>query len=365
MQKYLFVFLFLFISRAFSQNFDSLLLYAVKVSTDTAKVNLFYSEGFEKRNRHPQYAYNCARQAEFFGQQAKSNKHLAKAYNLLGILFYKKGDLKTALDYHQKALSLREIENDEYGITLSEINIGNILSDLQKYELAELSYARALQINSKLGTLKQCGNCYINLGVLKMSQAQPDEAEKNFYEAFKIAKSIVDYELEALALNNLSYISILKGNYEVAVSKCFDALKAKDIMDNEVEKTDSYLNLAKAFFYLKDFKNMNFYLAKADSFWRAYNYTEAQFEYYRLVSEIYEYNKNHEAALTAFKRFTELKDSLLTEKQLLAASYNFTDYDSKELSAKEKQSFRFPYLMLFVLVFGSGFLFYVVMRNKK
>ncbi|MBL7917584.1 MAG: tetratricopeptide repeat protein [Bacteroidia bacterium] len=345
-----------------AQNFDSLLFVSIKINADTEKVNLFYSEGFEKRNKIPQYSYNCARQAEHFALQSKSQKHIAKAYNLLGILFYKKGDLKTALNFHQKALAIREELKDEYGIALSETNLGNIYSDLKNYEAAELSYLNALQINSKIANEKQCGNCYINLGVLKIAQNKIEEAEKYFYNAYKIAKNIVDYEIEAMALNNLSYINITKGNYEVAISNCYDALKAKDIMENEFEKTDSYLNLAKAFYYLKDFANSKYYLAKADSFCTAYDYTEARYQLYKLQSEIFEGEKNYEMALYAFKRFTQLKDSIETVNKSIENDYTFSD---KEIISSPKESFQFPYLMLSLLIGGSIFIMFYIFKFKK
>jgi len=346
-----------------SQNFDSLVFYSIKINSDTAKVNLFYAEGFEKRMKNPQYSYNCARQAEYFASHANSPRHIAKAYNLLGILFYKKGDLKTALGYHQKALQLRESIRDEKGIALSETNIGNILSDLQKTELAEISYLRALQLNSKLNDTKQCGNCYINLGVLKVSVKEMEAAEKYFYEAFKIAKTTVDYELEALALNNLSYINIHKGNYEIAISNCFDALKAKEIMENEFEKTDSYLNLAKAYFYLNDKNNYEYYLNRADSFCKAYDYTEARYELYRLKAEILEKEKRFEEALKMYKMSVVLKDSMEMDNKMLAAEYNFLE--DRKADEEMRKPFQFPFFMLALILFGSIAIAYFIFKFKK
>ena len=69
-------------------------------------------------------------------------------------------------------------------------------------------------------------------------------------EAYKLSLNYRPYNYESL--NNLAVISIEKKDYESAVGNCLDALKVKDIMGNEIEKTDSYINLAKAYFYLND-----------------------------------------------------------------------------------------------------------------
>lgn len=346
-----------------SQNFDSLLYASIKIDQDTEKVNLFYTEGFAGRLSSPQYAYYCAKQAEYFGDQSKSPKHLAKAYNLMGVLFYRKGNLKNALNYHEKALELRESINDEYGIALSETNLGNIYTNLHKNELAEKSYLRALQLNNKIGNEKQCGNCYINLGVLKVSENKLEESEKYFYSALKIAKSIMDYELEALCLNNLAVINIEKKDYESAVGNCLDALKVKDIMGNEIEKTDSYINLAKAYFYLNDDANSNLFLNKADSFCSAYNYTEARSALLQLRSKIYEITQKYELALVTYKDYVHLKDSMESANKELANEYNFIEDDKAQIVLGEP--FHFPYLMLLVLVVFGFLGTYFIYSNKR
>ncbi len=258
-----------------SQSIDSLIRISFHSDSDTEKVNLFYNEGFSNRLRSPQYSYECAKQAEYFGARSGSLKHSAKANNLLGVLYYRKGDLKRALDYHQKALEARENSNDEQGIAFSETNLGNIYTDLKKYELAEKCYLRALQLNGKLGNDIQSGSCYINLGVLKIGEGKLKDAETYFYNAYKLAKRLMDYELEALCLNNLSVINIETKNYESAIGNCMDALKLKEIIGNEMDKTDSYINLAKSYHFMNDTINCNMYLIIAVSCCKVFDYPDS------------------------------------------------------------------------------------------
>ena len=345
------------------QNFDSLVHVSLKLSSDTEKVNFFYKEGFENRLRSPQYSYNCAKQAEYFGLQSRSEKHLAKAYNLMGVLFYRKGDLKKALEFHQKALEIRQAIRDEVGIALSETNLGNIYSDLQKNEMAEKSYLSALQINNKLGNDKQTGNCYINIGVLKIAENKMDEAEKYFLNAYKIAKTIMDYELEAMCLNNLAVINIEKNNFEPAIGNSLDALKVKEIMGNEIEKADSYINLAKAYFKLGDQKNSDYYLNKADSLCAVYNYMEAKRELLKLRSDIYAANKKYDLAFNTYKSYIHLRDSINYENKMLAQEYNFVEERSE--TTRSTEAFKFPYPLLLTLFALSVFIIYYVFKNKK
>ncbi len=362
MRKHFFPLFLLIVIRAGAQNFDSLVYASVKLATDTERVNVFYKEGFKARVFAPQYAYNCAKQAEFFAQQSSSQKHLAKAYNLIGVLYYRKGDLKKALNFHLKALEIREHIEDKGGIAISETNLGNVYSDLHKTSMAEQSYLHALQLNTELGNDRQTGNCYINLGVLKMDAKKPLEAEKYFVGAYKISKSIMDYDLEAMCLNNLAVINIENKNYEVAIGNCLDALKAKEITDNEMDKTDSYINLARAYFRLNDQKNWEYYIAKADSLCSVFNYTDARVKLLALKSGVNE-GKDPVQALYYYKAYLTLKDSVEKENKLIVMSNDFND-EKVELP-KPVHTFNFPYLMLITLSLVCFVILFIIYRNKR
>lgn len=346
-----------------SQNFDSLLYVSVKLGHYTDRVNLFYEQGFSLRYKLPQFSYDCAKQAEYFAQHSRSVKHMAKADNLLGILFYRKGDLKKALDYHLKALEGRESINDEQGIAFSETNLGNIYTDLGKFTQAEQSYLHALQLNSKLGNEKQSGNCYVNLGVLKTNTNAPDEAERYFYNAFKIAKNTIDYELEALCLNNLAVINLQRKEFEAAVSNCMDALKVKDIMGNDMEKTDSYINLANAYFHLKQKENSDYYLAKADSMCGIFDYPEAKAELLKLKSLIYEAYGEFNTALKNYKTYIHLRDSLMEANSEIIRAELFSE--NSDIKTQTKEPFSFPYLMLISLLSISVFIVFILFKQKR
>jgi tetratricopeptide (TPR) repeat protein len=362
MRKHFFPLFLLICIASTAQNFDSLVFASVKLDTDTQRVNIFYKEGFKARVFAPQYAYNCAKQAEFFAQRSGSQKHLAKACNLLGVLYYRKGDLKKALNFHLKALDIREHMDDKAGIAISETNLGNVYSDLHKTHMAEQSYLHALQINTELGSEKQTGNCYINLGVLKMDNKKPLEAENYFLSAYKIAKSLMDYDLEALCLNDLAVINIENKNYEVAIGNCLDALKAKDITDNEMDKTDSYINLARAYFRLNDQKNCEYFIAKADSLCSVFDYVDARMKLLLLRSGVNE-GKDPVQALYFYKAYLTLKDSVEKENRLTVMSNDFND-EKVELP-KPQHEFNFPYLMLVTLSLICFAVLFIIYRNKR
>jgi tetratricopeptide (TPR) repeat protein len=339
----------LILLNAKAQNFDSLLLAVKLLPHDTDRINVFYSEGFNKRASNPQFSFQCARQAEQIAQKVSLPFYIAKASNLLGVLFYRKSDLATALSYHKKALGLRTIINDKRGIAISNINLGNIYTDLNKTDLAQLAYQESLRHFNEIGDSKQCGNCLLNLGVLYMGVQKNELAKNYFLSAIQNAQQRNDYEMEATSLNNLAVININKGAYEEAIGNCMNSIKLKDMMENEVEKADSYLNLAIAYYKLNEKKFFQYFLDRADSLIDQFDYSAARLHSLKLKTDCYKEAKNYELAFHSITNYMLLNDSLRKVNENLTLANNFLEIVQKS-GGKEKEGFQFPFIYLNILL---------------
>ncbi|MGE0566923.1 MAG: tetratricopeptide repeat protein [Bacteroidia bacterium] len=355
-------FLFLLPAICISQNFDSICRVIKKTKNDTEQVNKFYRIGFESRFNNPNLSFQCAKEALNIANKSKSELHKAKAFNLLGILHYRKRDLKTALQYHHEALRIREQQKDEYSQALSETNLGNIYTDLNSFSLAENHYLNALQIQNKLGNDKQTGNCFVNLGVLMVMQKKHIEAEKYFYNAYEISKKLIDYEMEAMCLNNLSAINYESGNYEAAIGNALESIKIKEIMGNEMEKADSYINLSRAYSKLNDEVQYNYYINKADSLCLVFDYTDAKLSLLSSKLEHFETIEDYKNALLLLKKIIHFKDSLSKLNNIESSSLNDDEIINKK---NHHQPFHFPYLMLFLLIVSCLVPVYILIKNMR
>ncbi len=314
---YIFFFILYFISVK-SQNFDSLRTVAELLKNDSDKVNLFYKEGFAKRTSEVQYSYQCAKRAEFYAQKINLPYYVAKANNLLGILYYRKGDFKTALSYHKIALNLRTIINDKKGIGLSQANLGNIYTDLKQYKLAEQAYLKALEINNDLHSEKQIANTLLNLGALKVVQKDLNAANLYFSKANDRAKANNDYEIQAICLNNLAVMHTSLQNFDAAIANSQNSIKLKFLMDNEMEMADSYLNIANAYMLKNEMELAIKNSQIADSIITKYDYVGAKIQSLKFKYSYYEKNKNFELALNFLKQHYALQDSI----DILNTDYN-------------------------------------------
>jgi tetratricopeptide (TPR) repeat protein len=260
--------------------------------------------------------------------------------------------------YHKKAMENWTRANYRKGIAMSQTNLGNIFTDLKNYSHAENYYLSALQINNELGVKEEISSCLNNLGALSYEMKNYTAAKNYFSQAYDRAKKQNDYEMMATGLNNLADVNTVLGNYEDVIANCENSLKLKDMMENEMEKADSYLTLALVYRRLNREEEFLSNVALADSLIDKFDYNSAKILSLRLKADYYKQKKNYQMAFDLLNEHQALKDSLLqiSDEENIQAEF----FDPKQ-SVNETRAFSFPFVYLNVLVIlglgGSAFLF--------
>lgn len=358
------VFLLVIYNSLFAQVEDTLLSSILSLKNDTEKVNRLYSRGFALRNNDPRSAFYYANLCEEQAQLSESKKHMAKSYNLLGILHYKKGNYKNALAYHQKALSYRKECGDRAGQALSEINLGNIYSELHFFDRAEASYLAALAVFKALDDTKRTADCLINLGVLKQTLKQQEAAYAHYSLALKLGEDMNNYDIRSLCLNNMAQVYFDKGDYEKSIALNEDALKLRNLMENHLEVADSYLNLASNFLSLKQPEKAKEYLDTAYSISSRYSYFEAMQVARKVYSDYYFELKDFEKAYFWLKTHETKQDSVLTEQGKLSPEFDFDLPEVTQHSPVVAKELHNLWLLISVLVFII-FVPFMLLRFKR
>ncbi|HNR06731.1 MAG TPA: tetratricopeptide repeat protein [Saprospiraceae bacterium] len=76
----------------------------------------------------------------------------AWAHNYLGILFYESAQFREALFNFQESLSIKQLLNDEDGLSSTYNNLGNLYRDQGDFPKAIEAYEKSLEIKEKLGS---------------------------------------------------------------------------------------------------------------------------------------------------------------------------------------------------------------------
>ena len=358
MRCFLFLFMLSFCAKA--QAPDTLLPYLLEIKNDTNRINQIYQRGFELRNVNPQMAFQYAKIVEEQALQLQSKKHIAKAYNLLGVLFYKKGDFKTALSYHQQAYQLRKIGGDILGCAISQTNMGNIYVDLKLFKTAEKCHLEAMQIYNQLKDKKRLANCLINLGALKQHRNQQDAAYEYYTLANQIGEELNDYEVRSICLNNMAIVFFSKKNFAKSIALNYDALKLRNLMDDNVEVTDSYLNLASNYIQLKDFIQAKTFLDTAFLLSQHFDYFEAKQEAHKLYSDYFAATGNYQEAFAWLEKYDRIRDSVLNSENTIV------DFDSKAEHEEKLPNHFASNLWLIISIFVALIIIpYSLIRYKR
>jgi tetratricopeptide (TPR) repeat protein len=347
----------------FSQVNDSLLYQLNQIPNDTERVNQIYQAGFGIRNSDPDISYQYAVACKTEALKTKSPLHLAKSYNLLGILCYKKGDYKNALQFQKLALGLNSSVNHTYGIAINQTNLGNIYSDLRQYALAESCYLSALQAYNRLNNTLHITKILINIGVLKYEQKQFESAIRQFKEALVYVEEVKDHDLKASCYNNLGTIYREKGALDTAELYLEDAINLYALTDAKMELADAYNNMAIVYIKTQNFEGALDYIQTAEGTCKEYDFTETLLELYDTHSMFYEAQKNYEQAFFWTKKYDSLKDSLLNiEKENTITEVLYEP--AQETSIEEHSPIHNKPLLVLLLILLISIPFFLIRQSR-
>lgn len=333
---------------------DSLLYQLKSIENDTERVNQLYQTGFNIRNSDPEMSYKIAILCENEAVKSKSAIHLAKSYNLLGLLFYKKGDYTNALKFQKRALEINLALQNQFWIAINQSNIGNIYSDINRPKLAENAYLQSLQASNKTSNTLQITRCLINIGVLKLEQKEYNAAIKQFKEALNYANLIGNQDLISICYNNIGVIFKDQNKMDSALLYLEESLKIKQLTDNEFELADSYINIADIYISQKNFNQALNYILLATENSKKYENQEAFIELYQIQYRFYEAQQNFEQANIFLQKHYALKDSLQKLEQesnnIVLSDEKVTDESTQHYAKSISNTWLLISLLILVII---------------
>jgi tetratricopeptide (TPR) repeat protein len=137
-------------------------------------------------------------------------------YNNIGLVYWDKGELSTALNYFLLSYELDEQLNNLDGMSSSLLNIGLIYDDLKDWKNALKYYFKSFSICKKIKDEKGMALCYNNIGKVYGSNNDTYKAMDYYVKSYNISKRIEDKRNMAMAGNNIGTLYLDKGNFEEA-----------------------------------------------------------------------------------------------------------------------------------------------------
>ena len=330
---------------------------------DTVKAEQLYNLGFSLRAEDPMLSFACVKELYSCALAIHNQRYEARAYSLTGILNYRSKEFTKALEYHLKALRIREELKDELEAGRSYTNLGNVYSDMENFEASERYHLKALAIFSKYQDEKQLLNCLCNLGVLKHAQKQNTPAINNFQRALLIAEKINDHESRAMCCNNLGLIYEESGNWDMAMNFYFETVKLNEQMGTHSTLAESYFNVGSVYFGMKKMTESIEWLEKAIRVARQFEHSETESLILGKLAELYASRGDYQLAYECLSK----KNNIDTESDGIAPdrtlSFVLPEADTEGKLSSELVTgiicFSAGILVLLILIFSF------ISRNKN
>jgi len=152
---------------------------------------------------------------------------LASSYNNLAACYYGKGDFRASLHAHQRAFDMRRalLDADHPLMAASYNNMGNCFLGMQELDSALVYHRQALALREQIGQIPPLAQSHNNLGNVHAAYRQTEEALFHYRQALELRAS--HYGRQSVpfvqALSNLGNYQLEQGDFGAAAEHLQEA----------------------------------------------------------------------------------------------------------------------------------------------
>lgn len=254
----------------------------------------------------------------------------SRAYQILGNLYFSKGDYTTALSNQLEALRILEEINHQNGIANSYNNIGNIFTRRGNHIEAYRYYVKAMKSFEELGNKPRMADCYNNIGTNHLYEGKFDDALKNYLIALKLRKEIGNKTDIASSYSNLGAIYEKLGRLREAMESQKQALEIGEELKDKNLVAYALSNIGSVYHEMGEYSSSVEWQKRAIDMGKEIHDKELLKYSYSFIRNSLEKLHNYKEALEYEKLFHELKDSLINEKNTAATAEIMTRYQTEK-----------------------------------
>jgi two-component system NtrC family sensor kinase len=407
-----------------NENIDSSIKLNNKILADAQKIAYYKGEFNLRNNLFTSYCFKGdfksaeenLRFLKTFVKPSKDSADLADVYASYGMFYGMQSKYDTSIQFYEKALGINERNNNKTALATNYSNIAIGFQQLSNFAQALLYQQRALSLAEENKDEPSQSYTLVNIGITYTLLRDSLKSEQAYRKSIMLAEKYDLKDVEIYAYTNLSSLYIGKENwkdgYEFAMKAAALAGKAGDqgtqaasmakaavclantnkfaeaenLNKLAISKADSSaqpLGIYQAYSSMGSILKLQKRYAKAIPFYekafKSLNETNAFGadigDSYKELSECYEQNNNYSKALSAFKKYAEIEDSVRSKDNIQKAtelSMNYTFQKKQEITdavqAKKNAEAKTSQLLLigglvFMLVLVGGT--FMAFRNKQ
>ncbi len=283
---------------------------------DTSKVLLLNSVGWDTSYDNLALGLKYCEQALQLAEKLNYDHGRMYALNSLGTIYEDMGDYSKALDAHTRGLTLAEKDNDlvEQGtihMNISQVfeSMGDNLKELEHLRKAVDIYTGLKDKEGTCVTNNSLGNSYLRLDSI-------DKAKNCFKISLDLAIETRLSIAQAHAYGGLAKCFQLEGDTEKSDIVMRRELDILDSLNNDYEYSQAEFSYAVLLMSRGDYaRSEKLFFDALDKFGKIGMLDEEK-DAWQMLSKNYERSNQPVKALAAWKKYTALKDSMVSENVL-------------------------------------------------
>ncbi|HUE85950.1 MAG TPA: tetratricopeptide repeat protein [Vicinamibacterales bacterium] len=130
----------------------------------------------------------------------------SQGYNTLGLIEADAGRFAEALEYHLKALAIREREGDTEGLSYSFNNLGNAYRNMGEYDTALEYHKQGLALKIELGNPSSEAYSHHNIGLVYFAMGDDPNALAAYRRGLEIRERLNDPRALGVSLNAIGQV---------------------------------------------------------------------------------------------------------------------------------------------------------------
>lgn len=334
--------------------------------------------GYEYWTVAPQQSIVFGRAALKSATRIELQSEVAFAYRVIGVAYWALGDYPIALQNMLASVNQYKTLGDKDGLGSMGINMALVFSDQGNYKEAKRHILKAQNIFTELEGQKQMATCKTKMATMLIAEDSLEKASKLLFEALEIRTELKFQYGMSECYNRLGVLYRAMGDINASLDYLYrsrdlsEAISDKDGLAKCLGDIGHTKLAAEAYSESLDYFKQSLKVAQSISSkkWRL--------EALDGMAKVYAAQKDHERALQYLLQFQSLRDSLLSQQQIIAVSNLREEFETRrQLEAIKDSKTRIAYLQdkanqknyliaLIILLTGAlVYMFVLRIRNYK
>lgn len=269
----------------------------------------------------------------------ENKKDIAISYNKIGKVYVNTGEYDLAISNFMIALKIMEEEENKEGQAFYLNNIGVVYDFQQMYAEALKFYEASLVIKKELNNEAGIASTTNNIAIVYFNLEDFEKSLEFHLYAMELNEKLNRQSSLSKSYNNVGFALIYLNRNEEAINYLLKGLEIRSNLQDIPGIANSHNNLAKAYYNLKNYTLANEYAQKGFEKALELKSKELLKSSYLMLSEIAEKIGNEKQALSYYKNFSQLKDTLLTtsNSEILAEVEAKYQNERKEVELKNQE----------------------------